>query len=59
MQKTTREDINALLEDGYEVYNDIIPGPENKPRNTGETYQPVYKDGWKWKGIDHKRESGC
>ena len=56
---TTREDINALLADGYEVDDDRLPAPENTPRNTGKTDQPVYKEGWKWYGVDHRRASGC
>ena len=42
---TTREDINDLLEDGYEVDDDRLTAPENTPSNTGKTGQPVYKEG--------------
>ena len=39
----TWEDINALLEDGYEVNDDRLPYLENTPINTGKTNQLVYK----------------
>ena len=42
---TNREDINALLEDGYEVDDDILPAPKNTQSNIGKTDQPVYKYG--------------
>ena len=42
IQATTREYINDLLEDGYEVDGDILPAPENTPRNTGKNDQLVY-----------------
>ena len=56
---TTQEDINALLSDGYEVDDDRLPAPKNKPIPTGDNDRPVYKEGWKWSGIDHRREAGC
>ena len=37
------EDINALLEYGYEVDDDKLPAHENKTITTGKTYQTVYK----------------
>ena len=40
---TNREDINALLSDGYRVHDDRLPAPENKPSTTGDTERPVYK----------------
>ena len=42
---TTRQDINALLEDGYEIGDDRLPAPDNKPSATGKTDRPVYKEG--------------
>ena len=33
---TTREDIHALLADGYGVDDDRLPAPDNTPRNTGK-----------------------
>ena len=56
---TTREDKNALLEDGYEVDDDRLPSPKNKPSATGDTDQPVYKEVWKWNGTDQRRAEGC
>ena len=56
---TNQEDIHALLADGYKVYDDRPPAPKNTPSNTGKNDQPVYKEGWKWNGIYHSRESGC
>ena len=43
MHANTRENINALLADGYEVNYDRLPTPENTPRNTVKNNQPVYK----------------
>ena len=59
IRENKREDTNALLEDGYEVDDDILPATKNKPIPTGDTYRPVYKEGYKWSVIDHRRESGC
>ena len=50
--------MNDLLDDVYEVDDDIIPDPENKPIPTGNTDQPEYKKGQKWSGIDHRRAAG-
>ena len=33
---TTREDINALLADGYKVSDHILPDPKNKPIATSK-----------------------
>ena len=35
---TTQEEINALLADGYEVDDDRLTDPENKPSPTYNTY---------------------
>ena len=43
MHANTRENINALLADGYEVDDDRLPDPENTTSNTGKKNQPVYK----------------
>ena len=59
MQAITREYINALLVDGYEVSNYQQPVPGNKPSARGDTDRPVYKGTWKWNGIEHRRSSGC
>ena len=56
---TTREDINALLADGYEVDDDRLPAPKNTPRNTVQTDLMVYKEVWKCNDIDHRRALGC
>ena len=40
---TTWEYINSFLEYGYEVDDDIISAPNNKPSNTGDTDRPIYK----------------
>ena len=40
---TTQEDINALLEDGYEVDDDIFPAADNKLSSTGKTELLVYR----------------
>ena len=48
---TTWENINDLLEDVYEVDDDIIPPPKNKPRATENSDRTVYKYGRKWNGI--------
>ena len=40
---TNQEGINDLLADGHEIYDDIIPNPENKLNPKGDTDQPVYK----------------
>ena len=42
----TWEDINTLLEYGYEVYNDILPSPDNKPSARRDTDRNIYKDVW-------------
>ena len=44
LHETTPENINSLLEDGYEVYDDRLPATENKPRNTEKNDQLVYKE---------------
>ena len=41
---TTREDINALLGDGYYFNDSILPEPKNKPRARGDTDRPIYED---------------
>ena len=58
-QETTREGINDLLDGGYEVDDDKITAPENKPIPTGNTDRPLYKGGYKWSDIDYSRASGC
>ena len=55
MQAITREYINALLVDGYEVSNYQQPVPGNKPSARGDTDQPIYKYQWAWNGIVHSR----
>ena len=40
---TTREDINALIVDGYEVDDDRLPDHDNTPINTCKYNQPIYK----------------
>ena len=55
---TTRNNINSLLADGYKVDDDILIAPKNKPINTGYTDRPVYKEGCKWNGVDHRRAAG-
>ena len=40
----TWEGINTLLAYGYKFDDDIIPTPKNKPSDTGDTYQPIFKD---------------
>ena len=52
----TQENINALLADGYEVDDDILPATENTPSNTGGNNQPIYKQGCKWNVIDQTRD---
>ena len=47
MNTTAKEDINALLEDGYKFDDDIIPAPENKPITTEDTDWKIHKDVWK------------
>ena len=42
---TTREVINDLLDDGYEVDDDIFTAPENKPIPAGDTHRTLYKEG--------------
>ena len=59
IHETTQEGINDLLADGYEDDDDRLPAPEKKPSPTGNTDQPVYKEGWKWSGIYHRRSAVC
>ena len=56
---TTQEGVNYLLVDGYEVDDNILPTPNNKPIPTDDTDHPVYREIWKWSDIDHRRASGC
>ena len=56
---TTREGINHLLDGGHGVDDDRLLDPENKTIPTGYTYQPVYKEVWKWSGIYQRRVEGC
>ena len=37
IHETTREGINDLLDDGYEVNDDRLPDQNNKPIATGDT----------------------
>ena len=55
---TTQEDVNTLLSDGYEVDDDRLSYPKNKPSNIGKSDQLVYKEGWKLNGIGHRRAVG-
>ena len=59
IHETKLEGINDLLDDGYEVYDDRLPYPENKPIPTGNNDHPLYKEEWKWSGIYHRRQAGC
>ena len=59
MHATTREDMNNLLACGYKVDDDRLPAPNNKPSARVDTDRPIYKDGWKFNGIDHRKASGC
>ena len=43
IHETSREGINDLLADGYEVDDDIIPALENKPSPIGDTDRSLYK----------------
>ena len=56
---TTREDINDILADGYEVDDDILPAPDNIPINTGKTDQLLYKEVWKWNDISIRLSTRC
>ena len=55
---TNLEGINDLMVDGYEVDDDRLPATKNKPIPIGNTDRPLYKEGQKWSGIDHRRVSG-
>ena len=57
--ENTHEGINYLIYDGHEVDYDILPDPESKPSPTGDTDLPVYKEGWTFSGIDHRRWKVC
>ena len=57
INETTQEDINAHLAVGHEVDDDRLPDIENKPIPTRNTDLSVYKEGWKWSGIYHRKES--
>ena len=56
---TTRDDINDLLLDGYEVDDDRLPSPKNKPNATGATDRPINKFGWMLNVIYRSMKSGC
>ena len=47
------------MEDFYEVDDDRILATEYKTSAACNTEQPVYKYGWKWNKIYHRREEGC
>ena len=51
--------INDLLSDGNEVDDERLPSIENKLIPTCNTDRPVYKEGWKWSGIYHRRAADC
>ena len=40
MNATAWDNINALLDYGYEINYDWYPAPENKTSNRGDTDQP-------------------
>ena len=48
-----------IFNDSYEVNDNILPAPDNKPIPTGDTDRTVYKEVCKWNGIDHRSEAGC
>ena len=56
---TNREDTNYPLADGYKVDYDRLPDLKKKTSATGKYDRPVYKEEWKWNGIDHRRAEGC
>ena len=43
MHEINSENINNLLADGYEVDDDKLPAPEEKPSARCDTYLSVYK----------------
>ena len=53
IRETTREDINAVLAYGYNIYDDRLPDYDNKQSATDKTDQRVYKLGWKWNVVDY------
>ena len=58
MHATTLEGINALMQDWYELNDGRLLSPENKPSARGDTRRPIYKGGWVWNGIDHRKAYG-
>ena len=54
----TRYYINGFLEDGYKVGDNRLPYHNNKPSDTGNIYQPVYKEEWIYNQLYHRREYG-
>ena len=57
--ESNREDIYALLVDDYEVDDARLIETKNKPISIGDTDRPIYKYGFKWNGIENRREAGC
>ena len=55
----TQEDIYDIMAQGYKINYDRLSAPKNKPIATGDNRLPVYKDGCKWNGIDHRRVELC
>ena len=47
------------LDGGNKVDDDRLPYPKNKTSPTGDTEKSVYKEGWKWSGIHHRRAAKC
>ena len=41
VHETTWEDINSLLLEGCEIYDDIFPTPDNKPNAIRDADQPI------------------
>ena len=59
VHKTTQENTNNILCNGYEVENDQQSEPDNKPIDRCKnTDCPRYKQVCLWNGIYHRRPVG-
>ena len=54
----TREDVELLRREGFNIDDDNDPAPENIPANNRESSAPVEETMWGWKGFCHRKSSG-
>ena len=59
MYEMAQEYINDILVYGYDGYDDQESEPDKKTSARHDIERPIYKEGWDWNGMDHRRSVGC